>query len=803
MPASVLIRIFTNISIRWKCALALLLTAGLALLLANGALAVIQWVTSRHQIINQLHAEAKIIAANAAFPLISKNRADAEKILRGVEPVEDISIAMLHDQDGHAFASYVRPGASPLPSHIVPTQYKYEFRQGHLDLYQPVLSGENVVGTVHLRASLSTLYSQVGRTIAVALIATLLAVLASMALTTRLHEFVSGPILSLQHLMRRVLEEKNFSMRASIYGQDEVGSLAAIFNELLAMLEAHDHELANEHRRLDELVTVRTTELNESEKRYRLLFEQAPICIAITDIDGRFILVNPASAKLVHAPNTEGIIGKTVWDFIHPESIEEIRANWQKAVRTLETVVCVEHRLLRVDGTIAYAECNIIPFFEHDTLRIQIVVPDRTEHKQAETELRRYAERLEVLEKIDKAILAAHSTDAIAQAALHYIQRLLPSVRASVTLFHPDINKGVMLAVEGLGSEQLSAGAQLSSGEVFGNIDALQNGEVHYIKDITAVPIPQEFRFLVQLGIRSCMNIPLLVQNELFGTLNICGDTPNRFTTDHMEIARQVADSLAIAIQHSRLYQQAQLHAEELEQRVAQRTAELTTANRELARFSYSVSHDLRAPLRSINGFSLALLEDYANVLDEEGQKYLQRIRAATERMGDLIDDLLTLAQVTRTQMEHQVVDLSSIAKSISEDLQANQPDRQVEFQIQEGAIVKGDASLLRVVLENLLDNAWKFSGKCQSARIAFSFRDENSERICSVSDNGAGFDMAYVEKLFHPFQRLHRPDEFTGTGIGLATVRRIIERHGGRIWAEGEVNKGATVTFTLPIGGQ
>jgi PAS domain S-box-containing protein len=803
MPASVLIKIFTNISIRWKCALALLLTAGLALLLANGALAAIQWFASRHQIVNQLHAEAKIIATNAAFPLISKNRANAEKILRGVEPVEDISVAMLHDRSGHAFAAYVRPGASPLPSHTVPTQYKYKFQQGHLDLYQPVVSGGNIVGTVHLRASLSTLYSQIGRTIVVALIATVLAVLASIALTTKLHQFVSGPILSLQQLMRRVLEEKNFSVRASTYGQDEVSSLAAIFNELLAMLETRDQELANEHKRLDELVTVRTTALNESEKRYRLLFEQAPICIAITDSDGRFILVNPASAKLVHAPNTEVIIGKSVWDYIHPESIEEIRANWQKAVHTLETVVCVEHKLLRADGTIAYAECNIIPFFEHDTLRLQIVVPDRTEQKQTETELRRYAERLAVLEKIDKAILAAHSTDAIAQAALHYVQRLLPSVRASVTLFHSDFNKGVMLAVEGIGSEQFGSGVQLSLGEAFGNIEALQRGEVHHISDTTAVPIPQELQFLENLGIRSYMNIPLVVQDELLGTLNIGADAPNGFTTDHVEIACQVADSLAIAIQHSRLYQQARMHAEELEQRVAERTAELTTANRELARFSYSVSHDLRAPLRSINGFSLVLLEDYDSVLDEEGRKYLQRIRAATERMGDLIDDLLTLAQVTRTQMEHQVVDLSSIVKSITEDLQDTQPDRQVEFQIQEGAIVKGDASLLRVVLENLLDNAWKFSGKCQSARIVFSYRDENKERICSISDNGAGFDMAYVEKLFHPFQRLHRPDEFTGTGIGLATVRRIIERHGGHVWAEGEVNKGATVTFTLPVGGE
>ena len=273
-------------------------------------------------------------------------------------------------------------------------RFSYAFEKGHLDLYQPVIANERVVGVVQLRSSLAALYSQIGRTIGVAFIATLLAVLAAIALTSRVHQFISGPILSLQQLARRVLEEKNFSIRSSTVGRDEVGRLAVIFNKLLAMLEVRERERVTERQRLDDLVTARTAALNESEQRYRLLFEQAPICIAITDIDGRFLLVNQAGADLVHAPNTEVIIGKTVWDYIHPESVEEIRANWQKAARTMEAVVCVEHKLLRADGTIAYAECNLIPFVEQETLRMQIVVPERTEQKQAETELRQYAERL-------------------------------------------------------------------------------------------------------------------------------------------------------------------------------------------------------------------------------------------------------------------------------------------------------------------------------------------------------------------------------------------------------------------------
>lgn len=799
MSSSKFTKVISDLSIRWKCTLALLITAGLALLIATAALAGIQWSEARRQIVEQLHAEATIIATNAATALASNNQREAEKILRGVEPVKDISLAMLHDRSGAPFASYLRPGTSPLPPHTVPLQFQYEFHSGYLDLYQPVVFNAQIIGAVHLRSSLSLLYQQVGKTLGVALIASLLSILAAIILTKRVHQYVSGPIVSLQQLALKVLQEKNFSMRASTNGQDEVGNLANIFNKLLAMLEARDKERIQEHRRLDDLVTTRTAELYESEQRYRLLFEQAPICIAITDIYGRFLLVNQAGADLVHAPNTEVIIGKTVWDYIHPDSIEEIRTNWRKAADTLETVVCVEHKLLRVDGTIAYAECNIIPFFERDTLRIQIVVPDRTEHKQAETELRRYAERLEVLEKIDKAILAAHSVEDIAQAALQYVQRLLPCVRASVTLFDLKLNMGTMLAVVGLGSDRLGAGAQISLGKVYGDTESLRRGNIHRVDDTSAVSLPQELHFLVEQGMRSYVNIALLVQNELLGTLNIVGDVPNAFTDNYLEIAKEVANSLAVAIQHTRLYQQASIHAEELEHRVAERTAELTTANRELSRFSYSVSHDLRAPLRSINGFSLILLEDYDAVLDEEGRQHLHRIRAATEHMGELIDDLLVLAQVTRAQMEHHVVDLSSIAKAVIESLRATQPDRQVDFQLQEGGLTKGDPTLMAKAMEHLLGNAWKFTSKMQDARIEFGYRDEGGQRLFYIRDNGAGFDMTYVNKLFIPFQRLHTPDEFSGSGIGLATVRRIIERHGGRVWAEGEVGKGATITFSLP----
>ena len=235
-----------------------------------------------------------------------------------------------------------------------------------------------------------------------------------------------------------------------------------------------------------------------------------------------------------------------------------------------------------------------------------------------------------------------------------------------------------------------------------------------------------------------------------------------------------------------------------LELRVMERTTQLAAANQELEAFSYSVSHDLRAPLRSIDGFSRAVLEDCGPQLDEIGKGYLQRVRAASQRMAQLIDDMLGLARVARSEMHFKKVDLSALAGAIAGELQQSQPQRRVRFEIAPGIIVRGDPSLLKVALENLLNNAWKFTSQREVAYIEFGMTRQEAAAAYFVRDDGAGFDMAYVGKLFTAFQRLHAMVEFPGTGVGLATVQRIIHRHGGRVWAEGEVGKGATFYFTL-----
>jgi PAS domain S-box-containing protein len=268
---------------------------------------------------------------------------------------------------------------------------------------------------------------------------------------------------------------------------------------------------------------------------------------------------------------------------------------------------------------------------------------------------------------------------------------------------------------------------------------------------------------------------------------------------DLLRRAEESQAALAVLVEEQRrAHQQIQALNAELEQRVQDRTAQLAAANKELEAFAYSISHDLRAPLRAMDGFSVALLNRYAGVLDEQGQHYLKRIREASVRMAQLIEDLLNLSRISRFDFNRQMVDLSALAHQIADDLTAQFPRRTVVFQIQPHLVVNADEHLLKIALQNLLDNAFKFTAQQQQAFIVVGGEKQADEMVYYVRDNGAGFDMQYADKLFAPFQRLHTQSEFPGTGIGLVTVQRIIHRHGGRIWPDAAPGHGATFYFTL-----
>ena len=269
-------------------------------------------------------------------------------------------------------------------------------------------------------------------------------------------------------------------------------------------------------------------------------------------------------------------------------------------------------------------------------------------------------------------------------------------------------------------------------------------------------------------------------------------------------VRSKVAVFVELAKKSELLRRQTQLLAEseqaalDLAETRAELVRELEHKNRELESFSYAVSHDLRAPLRRIDSFSRAVLESQGDKLDEAGRRYLERVREASQHMSELIDDVLYLSRVTTADLREQDVNLSAIAALILNRLQESEPTRKVETKIRPAVLVTGDGQLLRIALENLLENAWKFTSKQNDARIEFGVTQAAGEPTYFVRDNGAGFDMTYTDRLFGPFQRLHRQGEFPGSGIGLATVQRIIHRHGGRVWAEGLVGQGATFQFTL-----
>ena len=294
---------------------------------------------------------------------------------------------------------------------------------------------------------------------------------------------------------------------------------------------------------------------------------------------------------------------------------------------------------------------------------------------------------------------------------------------------------------------------------------------------------------VARLDVHSFVVVPIRARQTVIGTLSLLRSGPDRgYTAEDLVMLQDVADRAGLAIENARLYR-------DLERRVRQRTAELEAANEALEAFSYSVAHDLSAPLRTIGGFAEALLEEQGSRLDEQGHSYLNRIRNASRRMSLLIDDLLALAQIPRASLQRQRVDLGALGAGIIEDLRQRHPGRAVTVEIAPGLEAEVDPTLATIALENLLGNAWKFTSKQPQARIELG---RSKEGVYFVRDDGVGFDPVHAPKLFQPFQRLHSRSEYEGTGVGLATVHRIVSRHGGRIWVEAAPGAGATFHFTF-----
>lgn len=434
--------------------------------------------------------------------------------------------------------------------------------------------------------------------------------------------------------------------------------------------------------------------------------------------------------------------------------------------------------------------------------------------QQAVAQTERQLLQHQALEQVIGSIRASLDLETLFRSTASQVQSLLQADRVGMFRFQPgsgwDDGEFVSEAVH---PDYPSAMAAKVHDHCFGDQFAVHyhKGRIQAVADIYTAGLSDcHIEILAQFHIRANLAVPLLQGSNLWGLLCIhqCRG-PRQWQDREIAFVRQIADHLGVALQQAELLQDLQSEIEErqqaerrlqrLNQDLSRSVSELTTLNDELESFSYSVSHDLRAPLRSINGFSQALLEDYHHQLDETAQDYLCRIQAAANRMGHLIDDMLDLSRVIRSELYPETVDLSELAHSILAELHQREPERHVMIQVQSGLTAFGDLRLLRILLINLLENAWKFTSKRLQSQIEFgAMVHEDRGLVHFVRDNGAGFDMAFVHKLFHPFQRLHPGHEFPGNGIGLATVLRIVQRHYGQIWAEAMMDQGATFYFTL-----
>jgi signal transduction histidine kinase len=419
-------------------------------------------------------------------------------------------------------------------------------------------------------------------------------------------------------------------------------------------------------------------------------------------------------------------------------------------------------------------------------------------------QLRRYNQRLETLNEIDRAILAAQSPQKIASEALIRLRQLVPSQRASVVLFDYGKSQAQVVAVDAQGVLSPPEEALIPLNEFLPIDLLLDHRPVFLIEDtISFEPRTAVINLLNKQGVRSLLLAALSSENQLIGELSLASNEISAFGTEDQDIAREVADQLAITIRQAWLRAELQHYAEELEVRVAERTAQLETANQELEAFAYSVSHDLRAPLRAMDGFSRILLANYASELPTEAQRYFQLVRNNTQQMGQLIDDLLSFSRLSRQPLKKQTIDPAGLVRLVLSELLKEHGERQVDISVGDLPTCEADPSLFKQVLTNLLSNALKFTSKRPAACIEVNSQSINGEQVYFVKDNGVGFDMRYAGKLFGVFQRLHLAEEFEGTGVGLAIVQRIIHRHGGRIWAEAAVDQGAAFYFTVKPSSQ
>lgn len=530
--------------------------------------------------------------------------------------------------------------------------------------------------------------------------------------------------------------------------------------------------------------------------RLGTIVESSADAIMSIDLDGRILTWN-SGAQAMYGYTAKEMVGRNVERLVPPgapDDLPQIMGRLQRG----EALANFETQRRRKDGSPITVNLSVSPLREGDSqvTGVAIITRDVSERKEAERRRRTQYSVARIL----------FESTSLEEAAPRILETLATGLGWDFgALWLRDVEG------DGLDAHATWAPPNANLEEFALTTKAVRaprgEGVVGIVwatgKPIWLPDIPKERRFrrvaaAVNQGLRSSVTVPIATPLEVHGVLEFAGRQRRALDEDEERLLVAVGSQVGLFLERQRATDEIHRLNADLENRVGERTAQLETANRELEAFCYSVSHDLRGPLRSIDNFSRVVVEDYGPRLEPEGQELLGRVRGATVRMGRLIDALLRLAHASRADLRREDVDLSAMAHDFIAQLQAADPQRHVEATVQEGLQVKGDADLLRVALENLIDNAWKYTRKREDPRVEVGAEFLEGRWVYFVRDNGTGFDMTQAPKLFVPFNRLHSASDFEGSGIGLATVQRIIQRHGGEVWADAARDRGATFRFTL-----
>jgi PAS domain S-box-containing protein len=730
-----------------------MLVSGAALLLACAAFFAYDQYTFRRTTVSNLTIEAQIIGSNTVSAMAFNDPHSAESTLSALQASPHILSAEIYTPDGRPFAAYRRNENEetllPPPIPAGETQ-AHRFHDGQIALARLIVFHGKTAGTVYIRSDLQAMNDQLKSFTFIAAAVLAVSLVAALLTSSVVGRAIAEPIARLAETARIVSRDKTYSVRVPLTGNfNELAILTATFNEMLAQIQERDRALQ------DEIAERTRTQkaLHESQGRLTGIIGSAMDAIITVDHQQQVVLFNAAAEKMFGCAAAEAL-GQSLERFMpqrfraaHSGHIRQFgeTSTTSRAMGTLGALWGV-----RKNGEEFQIEASISQVETGGQKLFTVILRDVTERKLAEEVRERLAA---VVESSDDAIISK-TLDGTITAWNPGAQKLFGYSSSEA------VGKPIrMLLPPERGNEESDILTRIRRGE---SVDHFETVRVR--KDGKSIDISVTISPIKDSS------------GAVIGASKIARDITERKLAE--EEIRKLND--------------------ELERRVIERTAQLESANKELEAFTYSVSHDLRAPLRHISGFSKILAEEFGTTLDPGAQRYLQRIQDGTHRMGLLVDELLNLAKVGRHALHLQVAGLGAVVAEVVSMLTPDSEGRQVEWKIADLPFVECDPVLIKQVFQNLLANALKFTRPRDRAVIEVSQREENGQPVIVIRDNGVGFSMKYTDKLFGVFQRLHRPEDFEGTGIGLATVQRIIQKHGGRVWAEAELDKGATFYFTV-----